>query len=144
MISDESKKTELTLFADSVSAGFPSPAEGYSEGPLDLNELMVKNQPSTFFVRVSGDSMSGAGIFPGDLLVVDRSLEAVDGVVVVALLDGEFTLKRLRLSPEAGVELLPENEVYRSIKVDADSEFEIWGVATYCVHSLTAAGCALV
>lgn len=119
----------------SVSAGFPSPAEGYAERPLDLNELLVKNPPATFFVRVSGDSMIGAGLFPGDLLVVDRSLQAVDGSVVVALLDGEFTLKRLRLRG-GGVELVPENEAYPVIRVGEEADFQIWGVATNSVHSL--------
>ncbi|MCK5845617.1 MAG: translesion error-prone DNA polymerase V autoproteolytic subunit [Victivallales bacterium] len=123
------------VFEESVPAGFPSPAEGYAERPLDLNELLVKNPPATFFVRVSGDSMTGAGVFPGDLMVVDRSLRAVDGSVVVALLEGEFTLKRLRLSGDL-VELLPENEAYPVIKVEKQSDFQIWGVATHCVHSL--------
>ena len=123
------------VFDEGVSAGFPSPAEGYAERPLDLNELLIKNPPATFFVRVSGDSMMGAGVFPGDLMVVDRSLPPVDGSVVVALLDGEFTLKRLRLR-EGGVELVPENKAYPVIRVEKEADFQIWGVATHCVHSL--------
>lgn len=132
---DKSEISALSVYEERISAGFPSPAEGYSEGPLDLNELMVSNPPSTFFIRVAGDSMTGAGIHPGDLIVVDRSLRPADGAVVVALLDGEFTLKRLRLRGGAP-ELVPENENYPAIKVDGGSDFEIWGVATYCVHSL--------
>jgi DNA polymerase V len=96
---------------------------------------MVKNPPATFFVRVSGDSMKDAGIYQDDLIVVDRSLRPVDGSVVVALLDGEFTLKRLVIQGEH-VELRPENEKYKPIKIESGSDFEIWGVATYCVHSL--------
>ena len=135
MTLDKSEISALSVYEERISAGFPSPAEGYSEGPLDLNELMLSNPPSTFFVRVAGDSMTGAGIFPGDLIVVDRSLRPADGSVVVALLDGEFTLKRLRLC-DGTPELLPENDNYPPLKVADGSDFEIWGVATYCVHSL--------
>ena len=86
------------LMESPVAAGFPSPAEQYAEMPLDLNELLVRNPPATYFVRASGDSMTGAGIRSGDILVVDRSLDAADGSIVIANVDGEFTVKRLRMN----------------------------------------------
>ena len=128
-------KTGIPLYAETVSAGFPSPAESYREGELDLNELLVKNPPATFFVRVAGDSMTGAGIFPGDILVVDRSIEPSDKSVVVAALDGEFLVKRLRLK-EHRVTLEPENRKYAPIEITEQSDFKVWGVVTAVVHKL--------
>lgn len=89
----------LPIVASRISAGFPSPAEDWVEEKLDLNQLLIQRPSATFFVRVEGDSMLGAGIHPGDLLVIDRSVRATDGKVVLAVLDGEFTCKRLRLQP---------------------------------------------
>ncbi|MDH3393592.1 MAG: translesion error-prone DNA polymerase V autoproteolytic subunit [Desulfobulbaceae bacterium] len=123
------------LFACSVSAGFPSPAEDYIEGRLDLNELMVANPAATFFVRVSGDSMLGAGIHDKDILVVDRSLEPVSGKVVIAVVDGELTVKRLRKNGES-VCLQAENPNYPDIKMTEGATCEIWGVAAFVIHSL--------
>ena len=118
-----------------VSAGFPSPADDYLDQKLDLNEHLVKHPAATFFVRAIGDSMLGAGIHSGDLLVVDRSLEATSGRIVIAALDGELTVKRLREQGET-VYLLPENPNYETITVKAESDFEIWGVVTAVVHAL--------
>ncbi|MDH3359649.1 MAG: translesion error-prone DNA polymerase V autoproteolytic subunit [Desulfobulbaceae bacterium] len=123
------------LFACSVSAGFPSPADDYIEGKLDLNELMVANPAATFFVRVSGDSMIGAGIHHNDILVVDRSLEPVSGKVVIAVVDGELTVKRLARKGES-VCLKAENPDYPDIKMSEGATCEIWGVASFVVHSL--------
>ncbi len=115
--------------ADSViSAGFPSPADDRLEG-LDIATYLVRHPESTFFLRVSGESMVGAGIFDGDLLIVDRELEARSGDIVIAVLDGEFTVKRLRRNGDH-VELLPENPRYRKITPGRDRELEIWGVVT--------------
>ena len=115
-----------------IRAGFPSPAQDYIESGIDLNRELVKNPPSTFFGRVSGDSMTGAGIDDGDLIVIDKSLQAGDGDIAVCFLDGEFTLKRIRIEKDA-VSLVPENPKYKSIRVAPDQHFIIWGVVTYCI-----------
>lgn len=123
----------LPIFHENISAGFPSPAQDYIESGLDLNELMIKHPASTFFVRVDGDSMRGAGIFSGDILVVDRSLEASNGKIIVAIVNGEFTVKRLVIKKE-GVQLVPANSAYPSINVHPDLDFQVWGVVTYVIH----------
>lgn len=123
------------LYVSAVAAGFPSPAEDYIEARLDLNELLVQHPVATFFVRVEGDSMLGAGIHPGDLLVVDRAVEASDGSVVVAVLDGEFTVKRIRKAVD-GLYLLPENGAYPALKIDPAREFQVWGVVTHVIHAV--------
>lgn len=128
-----SESLECPAFISTISAGFPSPADDYVEKNLDLNTLMVSHPSATFYVRVEGDSMRDAGIQSGDLLVVDRSLEAADGKIVVAILNGEFTVKRIELL-ENRVVLHPENPAYRSIAVPADSDFQVWGIVTYVIH----------
>ena len=132
---DLSTRYKLPVFLGRLPAGFPSPADDYLEGKLDLNRHLIKHPAATYFVRVSGDSMLGAGIHTGDLLVVDRSLEAVDGNVIVAALDGELTVKRLSKRGTA-VRLLPENRNYQPIEVQPQQEFEIWGVVTNVIHAL--------
>ena len=132
---DLSTRYALPVFLGRLPAGFPSPADDYIEGKLDLNRHLIKHPAATFFVRVTGDSMIGAGIHSGDLLVVDRSLEAADRHVVVAVLDGELTVKRL--SNQQGVlRLLPENLNYQPIEISRQHTFEIWGVATSVIHAL--------
>ena len=116
-----------------IAAGFPSPAEDWVEEKLDLNQLLIQRPAATFFVRVEGDSMLGAGIHPGDLLVVDRSVKATDGKVVLAILDGEFTVKRLRLNP---ARLVAENRAFPDILIGEDCTFEVWGVVTNVIHAL--------
>ncbi len=116
-----------------VAAGFPSPAQDYFDGRIDLNAHLIKDITSTFVVRVTGDSMEGAGISHGDELIVNRALEPRDGSVVIAVLDGELTVKRLRITA-TGVVLQAENPKYPDIKVPALSELTIWGVATRCLH----------
>jgi len=118
---------------ESVPAGFPSPAQDYYGGPIDLNRHLIANPISTFIVRVSGDSMVRAGIHDGDEIVVDRSLEARDGSVVVAVLDGELTVKRLRISG-GRTWLAPENPDYPVIEMHEASDLSVWGVVTYCLH----------
>jgi len=131
----ESKGYHLPLFSTKVSAGFPSPADDYLEGKLDLNQHLVKHPSATFFVRVSGDSMINTGIFPDDILVVDRSLEPVSGKVVIAVIDGELTVKRLHRE-KGGVQLLPENDNYPPIVITEAQDFSIWGVVTNVIHNV--------
>ena len=130
--SDFWPKLKLPFFSESVSAGFPSPANDYIDRTLDLNELCIKHPAATFFVRVSGDSMTGAGIYPGDILVVDRALNAMQGDIVIACVDGEFTLKELALKPTP--RLLPRNPAYRPILIPEGGELEIFGVVTGMVR----------
>ena len=117
----------------SVVAGFPSPAEQYQEPPLDLNELLVRRPAATYFVRVEGDSMVGAGIRDGDLLVVDRSLRPADGDVIIASVDGEFTVKSYRRDKN-GIRLEPANPSYPVIRLKAGQELDYFGKVTACIH----------
>lgn len=125
----------LPLAGERVAAGFPSPADDYVEVGIDLNDQLIRHPSSTFFLRVSGDSMTGAGIHDGDLLVVDRSLDPRPGRVVVAVLDGGFTLKRLarhrgRLRLEAA------NPDYPPLELEGCGDMQIWGVAIHVIHPL--------
>lgn len=115
--------------------GFPSPADDYLEGALDLNRLLVHNAPATFFLRVQGDSMTGAGIHTDDILVVDRSVSPSHNSVVVAMLNGALTVKRL-WQKKGRVALMPDNPQYKPIEVTHNESFEVWGVATSVIHSL--------
>lgn len=117
-------------------AGFPSPAADFEESPLNLHDYVVKNAPATFFVRVKGDSMKGASIFSGDLLVVDRSITPGNGHIIIACLNGGMIIKRLKLK-HGGVYLVSDNSSYRPIKVSEDHDFKVWGVVTYCIHQVT-------
>lgn len=129
------KRIPLPLFSSTVKAGFPSPADDFIEHQLDLNELIIQHPAATFFVRANGNSMLGAGIRSGDILVVDRSLTASNGKIVIALLNGEFTVKRLQVDPKGkGITLHSENEVYSPIEVPDESDFQVWGVVTYVIH----------
>jgi DNA polymerase V len=118
-----------------VEAGFPSPADDYIEKQLDLNQLMVNHPEATFFMRVQGDSMVEAGIHTGDILVVDRSQEAKEGSVIVAVLDGEFTVKQLRRR-DGHILLVPANQRYHTIRVTSEQDFQVWGVVSYVVHAV--------
>ena len=126
---------KLPLAGHRIAAGFPSPADDFIEGRLSLNEHLIRNPSASFFVEVEGDSMSGAGIHPGDLLVVDRSLQATDQKIIIAFLDGEMTVKRLRKNGN-NVSLVPENKFYKPIKITQEMRFEVWGVVTYVIHKL--------
>ena len=123
------------LFESMVSAGFPSPAQDYYDGYLNLHQYLVPDPNNAFFVRASGDSMVGAGIHDGDLLIADRSKKKLNGKVVIASLNGEFTLKRLFQTWEC-FELQPENPDYPSIPVSVDDDFQIWGVVRHVIHKL--------
>ena len=127
--------------AGSVVAGFPSPAEQYLEPPLDLNDLLVKRPAATYFVRVEGESMSGAGIHDGDLLVVDRSITPVSGDIIIAAVDGDFTVKRLRMKlatvngrPVRRVSLEPANPAYPTIRFQSGQELDYFGKVTAVIH----------
>jgi DNA polymerase V len=132
---DTSTAYKQPLFEATVTAGFPSPAADYEEDKLDLNKHLIKNPAATFFVRVTGDSMTGAGIHSGDLLVVDRSLEPRDKNVVIAAINGELTVKRIRIRNKK-ITLEPENENYASQEIAEDTEFQVWGVVTCVIHQL--------
>ena len=119
--------------AGSVVAGFPSPAEQYLEPPLDLNELLVKRPAATYFVRVQGDSMIEAGIHDGDLLVVDRSLRPASGDVIIASVDGDFTVKTYRRDKE-GIRLEPANPAYPIIYIKKGQKLDYFGKVTACIH----------
>lgn len=118
-----------------VACGFPSPAQDYYDGPIDLTSMLVKDEAATFIVRASGRSMTGAGINDGDELLVDRAVEPRDGDVIVAVLDGELVVKRLEVTP-AGVILRAENRSHPDIVVAELSDLRVWGVVTYCLHHL--------
>lgn len=118
-----------------VSCGFPSPADDYLDRPLDFNELLVRNPAATFAVRLASESMIGAGLFPGDIGIVDRSLEPTPGCIVLALLDGEFTVKRY-LPRDGGVLLQADNPSFPDIEVTAERAFEVWGVLTKSIRML--------
>ena len=125
--------TKPPLMESGASCGFPSPAEQYVQCTLDLNTHLVKNPEATFFVRAEGNSMINAGIRSGDILIVDRSVEPVDGSVVVACIDNEFTVKYLRRD-EKGVVLEPANPEYPSIELTDGMELRIFGVVSHCIH----------
>lgn len=116
-----------------ISAGFPSPAEDSIDQALDLNEFLIQHKAATFFIRVSGNSMKGAGIQSGDMLIVDRSLEVIDGAIVIAVLDGEFTVKYFR-EFQGEKFLVPANQAYKKIHITSDMDFTIWGVVTFVIH----------
>ena len=122
-----------------IKAGFPSPAQDYVENGIDLNRELVKNPSSTFFGRARGNSMEGAGIFDGDLLIIDKSLEPREGAIAVCFIDGEFTLKRIHFEKHDGqvtaIWLQPENEEFSPIKVTRDNQFIIWGIVVHSVRS---------
>ena len=132
---DINKSVIIPLYNYSVSAGFPSPADDHLEKNLDLNEYLIKNPTSTFFVRVQGDSMVGAGINSNDILIVDRSLEISNGKIIIAVLYGELTVKRLRLSKNE-MWLDADNNKFDPIKVTEEMNFHVWGIATNVIHKL--------
>ncbi len=130
----DSGKTSL-LANEGISAGFPSPADDFKELRISIDKEVVKNETATFYARVSGESMQGAGLDDGDLLVIDRSLEPEDNKIAICFIDGEFTVKRLKVEKDC-VYLMPENPNYQPIKVTEDNELIIWGMVTYVVKKL--------
>ncbi|MGR8941819.1 MAG: LexA family protein [Gammaproteobacteria bacterium] len=125
------------LFASRVPAGFPSPADDHLESTIDLNEQLIRHPAATFFVRVQGHSMTGAGIHHNDLLIVDRALEPRSGSVVVAVVNGELTVKRLLIDGDKRW-LCPENPAYQPLPIGEDMDLHVWGVVEYVIHAVKA------
>ena len=126
----------LTFYKEAVECGFPSPARDFTEGTIDLNEDLIPRPNSTFILRARGDSMIGSGIYPGDLLIVDRSLSPRNGSIIIAVLDGELSVKGLELNNDQ-VTLSSSNPNYSDVIVSEEMDFTIWGVCTNVVHNLT-------
>ena len=132
---DTALKRQLPLYLSRIKAGFPSPAEDYLDKKLDLNEHLIKHPASTFFVKVKGDSMIGAGINSGDILIVDRSLEPKDKRIIVAVVNGDFTVKRVSKKNDK-LSLLSENPKYPPIEIKDGMDFEVWGIVIHVIHSV--------
>lgn len=128
----------LPVYLARIPAGFPSPAEDFEDAPLDLNERYIKRPAATYFIRVTGHSMVGAGIHDGDLLIVDRSVKPVPGCIVVAAVNGELTVKRL-MQKQGEYYLKAENPVYPAIRFGEGTELRIWGVVQHVIHSVNKA-----
>lgn len=131
---EKEKTLKIPLFANPISAGFPSPADDFLEKKLDLNTHLIHHPAATFFVRVRGESMINGGILPGDLLIVDRSIQNTNNKIVIALINGEFTVKRIKKNDNT-LWLEAENPRYRPIRITPEMSFEIWGTVTYVIHS---------
>jgi len=134
--SEFKQKLELQM-ANAIKAGFPSPADDYQHDALDFNRDLIKHPEATFYGRVDGDSMTEAGINDGDIAVIDRSVDASDGDVIVAFVNNEFTIKYLDLSHKADgyIELKPANKKYHPIRIEDTDNFEVWGVVVWTIHS---------
>jgi len=132
---DTSNEADVWLAGEVISAGFPSPADDFKEVRISLDRAVVKNKAATFYARVAGQSMVGAGLDDGDLLVIDRSLEPQDGKIAVCFVDGEFTVKRLKVAEDC-VWLMPENEQYKPLQVTEDNELIIWGIVTHVLKTV--------
>ena len=123
------------LAEDEISAGFPSPADDFKETRISLDRELVKNKEATFYARVSGDSMVGAGLDDGDLLVIDRSKNPENGKIAICLVDGEFTVKRIKKEKNK-LYLMPENKQYKPIELKEENELIIWGVVEYVIKKV--------
>ena len=123
------------LADEGISAGFPSPADDFKETRISLDKELVKNKDSTFYARVSGDSMVGAGLEDGDLLVIDRSKNPENGKIAICLVDGEFTVKRIKKEKNK-LYLMPENKKYKPIELKEENELIIWGVVEYVIKKV--------
>jgi DNA polymerase V len=125
----------VPLVSSTAECGFPSPADDHLDRPLDFNQLLVQNPAATFAVRISGESMTGAGLFPGDIAVVDRSLTPTSGSIVLALIDGQFTIKRY-VHVDGGIALLAENPRFPNIEISAEMDLKVWGVLKHTIRML--------
>jgi len=132
---DISKTTKVALVGSPIHAGFPSPAEDYVDLSIDLNKELIKNPSSTFLARVKGLSMKDVGIHENDILVVDKSLEAFNKCIAVCFIDGEFTLKKIKVEQKC-LYLMPANEDFKPIKVTELNDFQIWGIVTYIIKKI--------
>jgi len=126
---------ELPFVSGGIKAGFPSPAGDFDESKISLDNVLVKNREATFYAKASGNSMIGAGIDDGDIMVIDRSIEPQNNKIAICLIDGEFTVKRIKIEKDA-VYLMPENKNYQPIKVTDENELVIWGIVTYVIKTL--------
>jgi DNA polymerase V len=129
----KSQSLKIPLSLVTVPAGFPTPADEFIEKKLDLNELLIKHPAATFFVRVSGNSMINAEIHSGDILIVDKSLRPANGTIVVAIINGEFTVKRI-IKEKNKIYLQPENDEFQALEITEENDFIIWGVVTNIIH----------
>ncbi len=127
--SDPTTSLEIPLFENGISAGFPSPADDFLDTSIDLNKELIKNTSTTFFAKVKGSSMIGAGINDGDLLIIDKSITPKSNDIAVCFIDGDFTVKRIDITKDI-IWLVAENKAYKPIKVTADNDFTIWGIVT--------------
>lgn len=132
---NQDNQKHLYLAQEGVSAGFPSPADDFKELRISIDQEVVRNEEATFYARVSGESMQGAGLDDGDLLVIDRSMEPQDNKIAVCYIDGAFTVKRLKVEVDC-IYLMPENKNYKPIKVSEDDQLQIWGIVTYVVKKV--------
>jgi DNA polymerase V len=125
----------LPYFEGGIKAGFPSPAADFEGSQISLDKVLVKNFEATFYAKADGTSMIGAGIDDGDIMVIDRSIEPTDGKIAVCCIDGEFTVKRIKIKKE-GVYLMPENKTFQPIKIEEDNKLFVWGIVTYVIKSV--------
>ena len=132
---DFTSELELPFVDAGIKAGFPSPADDFIELSIDLNKEYIKNRDTTFYAKVKGDSMKNAGIFDGDLLIIDKSLEPQNNKIAICQIDGEFTVKRIKVTKEE-VFLMPENKLFDPIKVTEENQLIIWGIVTYVIKKV--------
>lgn len=132
---DLENQIELPYISSGIKAGFPSPAADFEESKISLDNVLVKNKEATFYAKASGNSMIGAGIDDGDILVIDRSLEPKNNKIAVCFIDGEFTVKRIKIEEKA-IFLIPENSNYKPLKISPENDFIIWGIVTYVIKKL--------
>jgi DNA polymerase V len=134
-VPDFEKGQEIDFISTGIKAGFPSPAADFEGNKISLDAFLVKNKDATFYARAKGNSMTGAGIDDGDILVIDRSLEPQNHKIAVCLIEGEFTVKRLKIAKE-GIYLMPENDNFKPILVTEDHVLTIWGIVTYVIKKM--------
>lgn len=134
-IPDLENELELPYFEGGIKAGFPSPATDFNEAKISLDKVLVKNPKATFYAKADGSSMTGAGIDDGDVMVIDRSLEPRNGKIAVCCIDGEFTVKRIKIEKDC-LYLMPENKDFQPITVTEDNKLMIWGIVTYVIKSV--------
>jgi DNA polymerase V len=129
-------ETELKLpLMEAVSAGFPSPATDFIDLTIDLNRHLIKHPSATYYARVKGESMRDAGINDGDLLIVDKSIDPTDGKIAICYIDGEFTLKRIKID-QNGIWLMPANDRFKPIRIEQDNTLVIWGIVTFVIKDV--------
>ena len=134
-IPDDAHSEGQQFITSGIKAGFPSPAADFEENKISLDGILVKNKETTFYAKASGNSMIGAGIDDGDILVIDRSIEPKNNKVAVCLIDGEFTVKRIKQEEDL-LFLMPENSLYKPIKIEEHNDFIIWGIVTYVIKKM--------